>query len=181
MPIKKLKGAEYIYERISTDGRLTGYQVKIRRKGFPDHIASFDDVEAAKSAVRRVLEDQDNGHKVNRFRAYRKTVADVIDDGIAAIDSGKRKVKGSQSERYRLVAFKRNYPALASTPLADATEDIFEDWIEDRLETVKPNSVLRDFRLFKPLFAKAVRTYNLHRSPLQYVKPPREIDELCVR
>ncbi|MBB4051272.1 hypothetical protein GGR20_000890 [Devosia subaequoris] len=48
MLTKKLKGAQYIYERISADGRLTSYQVKIRRKGFPNQITSFDDLEAAK-------------------------------------------------------------------------------------------------------------------------------------
>lgn len=104
-------------------------------------------------------------------------MGDVFDDGIAAIDSGSRKTKGAAEERYRLVAFKRDYPSLAATPLSDATEDMFEDWIEDRLETVKPNTVLRDFRLFKPLFVKAVRKYNLYRSPLEYIKPPRQIDE----
>lgn len=177
MPTYKLQGADHIYERISTDGRLTSYQVKIRRKGFPHQTGSFDDLEAAKRFVREVLGDHDRGHKVDRLISHRKTVGDVIDDGIAAINSGKRKIKGAAEERYRLNAFKRNYPVLMATPLTDATEDIFEDWIEDRLETVKPNTVLRDFSMLKPLFAKAVRKYDLRRSPLEYIKPPREIDE----
>lgn len=177
MPIKKLKNTDHIYERFSADGRLTGYQVKIRRKGFPPQHASFDNVEAAKSFVRQALNDHERGHKVDRLLAHRANVGDVFDDGIAAIDSGSRKTKGAAEERYRLVAFKRDYPGLAATLLCDATEDMFEDWIEDRLETVKPNTVLRDFRLFKPLFVKAVRKYNLYRSPLEYIKPPRQIDE----
>jgi integrase len=177
MPTVKLKGADYIYERISVDGRLTSYQVKIRRKGFPSQTGSFDDLEEAKRFVRQVLSDHDRGHKVDRLVSHRKTVADVIDDAVAAIESGTRKIKGAKEELYRLKAIKRNYPVLMSTPLSDATEDIFEDWIEDRLETVKPNTVLRDFTMLKPLFAKAVRTYDLRRSPLQFVKPPREIDE----
>lgn len=177
MPIKKLKGADHIYERISADGRLTSYQVKIRRTGFPSQTGSFDDLEDAKRFVRLVLSDQDRGHKVDRLISHRKTVVDVIDGGIAALESGKRQIKGVKEELYRLNAFKRNYPVLMTTPLSDATEDIFEDWIEHRLETVKPNTVLRDFNILKPLFAKAVRTYDLRRSPLEYIKPPREIDE----
>jgi hypothetical protein len=35
MPTIKLEGDHYIYERITDDGRLTSYQVKIRRKGSP--------------------------------------------------------------------------------------------------------------------------------------------------
>lgn len=177
MPTKKLKGADHIYERISSDGRLTSYQVKIRRKGFPSQTGSFDDVEDAKRFVRQVLGDHDRGHKVERLISHRKTVVDVIDGGIAALESGKRTIKGVKEELYRLNAFKRNYPVLMATPLSDATEDIFEDWIEHRLETVKPNTVLRDFNILKPLFAKAVRTYDLRRSPLEYIKPPREVDE----
>lgn len=177
MPTRKLKNTDHIYERLSADGRLTSYQVKIRCKGFPSQTESFDDLEDAKRFVRVVLGDQDRGHKVDRLISHRTTVGDVIRDGIAAIDSGKRKTKGAASERYRLVAFNRNYPVLAGTPLSDATEDIFEDWIEDRLETVMPNTVRRDISLLKPLFAVAVRTYDLRRSPLQYVKAPRSIDE----
>jgi integrase len=177
MPTKKLKGADHIYERISTDGRLTSYQVKIRRKGFPNQTGSFDDLEDAKRFVRQVQSDHDRGHKVDRLISHRTTVVAVIDGGIAALESGKRKIKGVQEELYRLNAFKRNYPVLMATPLSDATEEMFEDWIEHRLETVKPNTVLRDFNILKPLFAKAVRTYDLRRSPLEHVDPPREIDE----
>ena len=127
--------------------------------------------------MRQVLADHDRGHKVDRLISHRTTIADVIDDGIAAIDSGKRKIKGGKEERYRLNAFKRNYPALMATTLADATEDMFEDWTEDRLETVKPNTVLRDLNMLKPQFAKAARKYDLRCSPLEHVKPPRTIIE----
>ena len=51
MPIKKLKNTDHIYERLSADGRLTSYQVKIRRKGFPNQTGSFDDLEEAKKFV----------------------------------------------------------------------------------------------------------------------------------
>ena len=74
MPTKKLKGADHIYERTSSDGRLTYYQVKIRRQGFPRQTGSFDDLEDAKRFVRQVLGDQDRGHKVYRLIAHRKTV-----------------------------------------------------------------------------------------------------------
>ena len=177
MPTIKLKGTDYVYERISDDGRLTSYQVRIRRKGFPNHNTSFDDLDEAKRFVRQVLSDHDRGHKVDRLIAQRTTVSDVIDDAINAIDNGRRKTKGASTERLRLVAFKRDFPSLAATTLADVTEDMFEDWISERLEVVKPNTVLRDFTLLKPLFAVAARKYDLRRSPMDYIKPPRSIDE----
>lgn len=177
MPTIKLPGTDFIYERISTDGRLTSYQVKIRRKGFPKQNASFDNLEEARRFVRQILVDQDKGHKIDRLIGHRTLVGDVIDDAILAIDSGRRKTKGSRDERYRLAKFQRDFACLCATALADASEDLFEDWIVERLEVVKPNSVLREFRLLKPLFATAARKYDLRRSPMEHIKPPRSIDE----
>jgi integrase len=177
MPTIKLRGTDYIYERISTDGRLTSYQVKIRRKGFPNHTGSFDDLEEARRFVRKVMGDQDRGHKIDRLIGHRTSVGDVIDDAITALETGRRRVKGKDTELYRLRAFRRNFVTLCATALADATEDMFEDWIAERLEEVKPNSVGRDVRLLKPLFEAAARKYDLARSPLAYIKPPRAIDE----
>ncbi|HWV21794.1 MAG TPA: tyrosine-type recombinase/integrase [Devosia sp.] len=177
MPTLKLAGEQYIYERISTDGRLTSYQVKIRRTGFPQHNASFDDLAEARRFVRTVLGDQDRGHKVDRLAGHRNTVGDVIDGAITALETGRRRVKGAASELYRLKAFRRRNAMLSATALSDATEDMFEDWIADRLEEVKPNTVGRDIRLLKPLFAAAARKFDLVRSPLEYVQAPRAIDE----
>ena len=55
MPTKKLKGTDHIYGRFSADGRLTSYQVKIRKIGFPVQNASFDELEYAERFVRVVL------------------------------------------------------------------------------------------------------------------------------
>jgi integrase len=177
MPTIKLQGTDFIYERISADGRLTSYQVKIRRKRFPRHDTSFDDLEEAKRFVRKVLGDQDRGHKIDRLISHRTSVGNVIEEAIKAIDSGRRMTKGSRDERYRLAKFKKDFPGLCATALADATEDMFEDWMAERLEVVKPNTVLREFRLLKPLFTAAARKYDLLRSPMEYLKPPRSIDE----
>lgn len=177
MPTYKLPGTDYIYERISTDGRLTSYQVKIRRKGFPKHTTSFDDLGEAKRFVRQVLGDQDRGHKIDRLIGHRTCVGDVIDAAIEALETGKRRVKGASTELYRLRAFRRDFGLLCATALSDATEDMFEDWIAERLEEVKPNTVGRDVRLLKPLFEAAARKYDLARSPLAYIDAPRSIDE----
>lgn len=177
MPTVKLEGAEYIYKRIAADGRVTSYQVRICRKPFPPQVASFRDLDEAKRFVRLVLVDQDRGHKVDHLIGHRVRIGDVIDSAIRDIDAGRRKTKGVATERIRLVAFRRNFHVLNNVSLADATEDMFDDWIADRLEEVKPNTVLRDYRLLKPLFTVAARKYDLRRSPLDYIKPPSIIDE----
>lgn len=177
MPLIKLQGSEFIYQRFAGDGRLTSYQVKIRRRSFPSKTASFRDLNEARRFVRQALVAQDRGHKIDHLTAQRVSVGDVIDDAIAKIDNGRRRTKGSNTERIRLNAFRRDFYSLCGVALADVPEEIFEDWIAERLEGVKPNTVLREYRLLKPILAAAARKYDLQRSPLEYVKPPSTIDE----
>lgn len=114
MPTMKLPGTDYIYEPVTADGRLTSYQVKIRRKGFPAHNASFDDLDEAKTFVRLVLGDQE-GHRVDRPAGHKETVGQVIDDAIDDLVSSRRKIKGIGDELYRLRAFwRRRGPAVRS-------------------------------------------------------------------
>ena len=58
MPVIKLANEAHIYERITPDHRLTGYQVKIRRVGYPPYKKTFVDLKEARIAVTRVLADQ---------------------------------------------------------------------------------------------------------------------------
>lgn len=177
MPTKKLKGTDYIYERITADGRLTSYQVKIRRKGFPAHNTSFDDLDEAKAFVRLVLGDQDKGHRVDRLAGHKKSVGQVIDDAIDDLVSGRRKIKGTRDELYRLRAFRRREVLLCGTAMADLTEDQFEDWLEQRLEEVAPSTALREIRQLKPIFRDAARQLDLRYSPMAFLRNPRVIDE----
>lgn len=177
MPTIKLRGETCIYERISSDGRLTAYQVKIRRMGFPHHHASFDDLDEARAFVRQVLHDQDKGHRIDRLAGHRKSVGEVIDDAIDDLESGRRRIKGVRDELYRLRAFRRREVRLCATAMADLTEDMFEDWVEHRLKEVKPSTVLREIRQLKPIFRSAARRLGLLYSPMGFLKNPRVIDE----
>jgi integrase len=177
MPMRKVPGAANIYSRVSTDGRVTSYQVKIRRKSLPKFSKSFDNLDEAKQFVRMSIHENNGEEKHKRSSSIEMSVGDVIDHAIGHIDNGRRRTKGASTERLRLVAFKRDFPALCKTTLTDATEDMFEDWMAQRLEVVKPNTVLRDFTLLKPSFATAARKCALRYSPLEYLKPPRVIDE----
>ena len=181
MPVLKLRNHDHIYERISADGRLTGYQVKIRRKGFPDFTATFDDLDAAKAAVRRVLNDHDDGVRRDRLLAARVTFGDVLDREIAKREKDSCPIKGKESELYRLKAFRRNERALCQTALSALGYDDFDDWKERRLEEVAAGTVLRELRLLRPILNDAVPRYHLVVSPLHYVKNPSVDDERIAR
>jgi len=54
MPVIKLANEAHIYERITCNHRLTGYQVKIRRVGYPPYTKTFDDLKEARIAPHAV-------------------------------------------------------------------------------------------------------------------------------
>lgn len=177
MPLYRLQNHPHVYERLSADGRLTSYQVKIRKAGFPTHVKSFDDLDAADRFVRAVLNDQDRGHKVDRLAGHRKTLGDVIDDAIDNLERGIRDVKGRSTEESRLRKFRRDQVALCATAMADLDETMWEDWLSERLEEVQPNTALREIRLLKPILKQAARRLDLRGSPMEFLKVPRVIDE----
>ncbi len=181
MPLKKLKNHDYIYERISPDGRLTGYQVKVRRKGYPPYTKTFDDLEEAKIAVAQATVDRSQGLRKSRLLAERETLGDVFRHEIKRLEEGKRDVKGKSEELYRLRAFLRRESALCATAMSVLDDNMMEDWIDQRLEEVKPGTVLRELRQIRPILRDAARRLHLPRSPLDYVENPSVQDERVAR
>lgn len=176
MPTKKLDHDSYIYERVSDDGRLTGYQVKIRRAGFPDFTKTFDDLAEARTAVNRVLADQSRGHRFNPLLAERKTLGDVIRAGLEALKNGERVVKGRSEEISRLRGFLLRETALCAHAMAHIDYEMMEDWKQQRLEEVSAGTVKRELTQLRGIFADAARKLHLVCSPLIHVKSPTVMD-----
>lgn len=174
---KNLKRSAVISSVGSKNFGPAKYQVRVGPQCLPVGQTYFDQLGEAVAFAPQVHHGQQRGHKIEQPIDHPATVGDIIDQAIASIDVGRRLTKGASTERLRLCAFKRDFHSLCKTSLVDVTEDMFEDWMEERLETVQPNTVLRELRLLRPLFAAAVRKYDLKRSPVQYLKPPRTIDE----
>jgi len=181
MPTKKLDHDSYIYERISDDGRLTGYQVKIRRAGFPDFTKTFDDLAEARTAVNRVLADQSRGHRFNPLLAERKTLGDVIRAALEALKNGERVVKGRTEEISRLRGFLLRETALCAHAMAHIDYEMMEDWKQQRLEEVSAGTVKRELTQLRGIFADAARKLHLVCSPLIHVKSPTVMDERVAR
>ena len=181
MPVIKLAKEAHIYERITPDHRLTGYQVKIRRVGYPPYTKTFDDLKEARIAVTRVLADQSRGLRINPLLAERSTLADVIKSAIKELENGTRVVKGKTAELCRLRGFLKREQALCAHTMSLLTDTMMEDWRDQRLEEVKPGTVLRELRLLRPILATATRRLQLPVSPLHYVKNPTVRDERVAR
>ncbi len=133
MPTRKLKNHNYVYERISSDGRLTAYQVRIRTTGFPDFVKSFDDLAEADAKVIQVLNDRNNDSRRDYRAAELKSLGDVIDAAIRTIGADTTR-KGRGEDVCRLWASRRNNSGLCATPMAFISHEDWEDWKNDRLD-----------------------------------------------
>ncbi len=84
------RGKLPIFERRSTDGRLLGYQVKIRKKGYPTVARQFDRMADAERFARDELKKMDDGVWVDRKEVQTTTLAEALDRYQLEITPGKR-------------------------------------------------------------------------------------------
>ena len=129
----------------------------------------------------RVLADQSRGLRINPLLAERSTLADVIKSPIKELENGTRVVKGKTAELCRLRGFLKREQALSTHAMSLLTDTMMEDWRDQRLDEVKPGTVLRELRLLRPILATATRRLQLPVSPLHSVKNPTVRDERVAR
>lgn len=179
MPLHVLE--PFIHERITDDGRLTGYQVKIRRVGFPKFTKTFDSLAEARIAVTRVFADQSRGDTRNTLLAERTTLGDVIREAIADLKEGRRVVKGKASELSRLKMFLERDKDLCAHAMSRVTETLMRDWVAERLDDAAAGTVLRELRVLRPILKSATKKLHMVSSPLEDVANPTVQDERIAR
>ncbi|MFD0917426.1 tyrosine-type recombinase/integrase [Pseudahrensia aquimaris] len=160
MPVKKLKNHDYIYERISNDGRLTGYQVKIRHRRFPNFTKSFDRLEDAKEAVYQAQLDRTRGFKGDRTSADKVTVADILNIEIGRLEGGKKPRVDPGPDIARLKRFVRE-EFIVDYSLSNLRREHWEDYIAERLEDVAPATVKRELAAIRPVMRLACEEHHM--------------------
>ncbi|MCA1300581.1 tyrosine-type recombinase/integrase [Stappia indica] len=179
MPTKRLKNHRHVYERISSDGRLTGYQVKIRQKGFPDYAKTFDRLADADAAVVQVLNDRNHGSRRDHRAPERITLGEVLENAIREVQQSDK--KGKDGEAARLSTFIKRYPPFCQMSMANITRQDWVEWKALRLEEVKSSTVRREMNLLMPVMRQAAIDLKMLGSPLDQVSRPQVRDERIIR
>lgn len=100
----------------------------------------------------------------------RKTVLQALDRYGQEVSPTKR---SGAAEALRLAAFARDYPALAKKPFHEFSPSDVAAWCADRLKTVSPASVQRDFNLLRNVWSFGVKQWKWCPSnPWSDVKAP---------
>ncbi len=165
------RGKLPIFDRRAEDGRLMGYQVKIRKPGFPSISRQFDRKADAERFAIDTLRDMNSGTWVDRREAERTSLLEALERYEREVTPAK---KSAESERHVIARWKRH--ALASRSLASLRPGDFAGFRDARLSEGKsPNTVRIELALVSHLFRKAIREWGmgLTANPLANIDKPK--------
>ncbi len=167
-----------ITKRFNRDGAHIGWQVKVRRHGFPPKSKTFEREADAKVWARALETEMDKGAFVDRTLAERTTLGDAIAHYLDAVAPAH---KGAEVETVRLNRFVREEPELCRYALSNLRTHLFEDYRDRRLECVVPGTICREINLLHAVLESVRRRVGLIENPLAHVRRPTVMDERTVR
>ncbi len=159
-----------ICERKNDRGQVIGYQVKVRRKGYPPQSQTFDRKTDADRWARKIEREMDDGVFVDRTAAHQTTLAELIDRYLEEVTPGH---KGVAQERLRLQQMKRS--RIAKHAAATVKSQDFAEWRNTRLKEVAAGTVIRELNSWHAIIEHGRKEWgiNLAENPVHLVKRPK--------
>jgi len=159
-----------IFERYAPDGRHLGYQVRIRRKGWPAVARQFDRLEEARRFAVDTLSQMDRGIFVDRREVEAVTLAEALDRYDREIGPTKKRPDG-------VTAYVRRWKRhpLASRIVATLRATDFAVYRDERLAAgLTGNAVRLELGLIRHLFTIAVKEWGWPvANPIQAIRMPK--------
>lgn len=147
------------------------WQVKIRRKGWPQQAKTFETHEDASRWARKIESEMDDGIFVSRKEAEKTTLSEALDRYLTEKTVHK---KGAEQERNRISQFKRS--KLANRFLASIRGADIAKYRDQRLtEGRSPYTVTNELIILSSLFNVANREWGMESlsNPVSMVSRPK--------
>ncbi len=147
------------------------WQVKIRRRGWPNQTKTFETEEDAKKWARLIECEMDRGLFVSRTEAEKTTIKEALERYRKEVTSNK---KGAEQESYRIDGFIRS--ELAPRYLASIRSTDVARYRDQRLSSgASPFTVNNELILLSHLFSVASREWGMESidNPVSKVKRPK--------
>ena len=132
--------------------RGNGWQVRVRRVGYPDEVKTLSTKFDAEQWARAIECKMDSGQFVDRGIAEQTSFGDVIRRYIKEITPGKR---GCLEETIRLKATLRL--RISGFSMANLTPAAMADYRDERLARCQPSTVVRDLAALSAIINHARR------------------------
>lgn len=149
------------------------WQARVRRKGYPVQIKTFNTRAEAEAWARLIESEIDRGVFVSRAEAESTTLAEALDRYDREIAASK---KGYVQEASLLRTWKGT--VIASRPMASVrSADIAklrDDWLKQTNPPLKPASVVRRLAVLSHVFSIARKEWGMESllNPLELVRKP---------
>jgi integrase len=152
----------------SISRRNDKWQVRVRRKGFPVEVKTFNTRADAEQWARSVEIEMDRGSFVSRSTAEATTLKEVIERYIIDVCRSKR---GGAEETIRLRATCRT--KLAKLTMAALTPMSIAAFRDERLTKVKPATVIRELAYLSAIINHARNEWGINiTNPVASVRKP---------
>ncbi|GHT85867.1 integrase [Betaproteobacteria bacterium] len=147
------------------------YQVKIRRKGYPDQTRTFSTRPEAERWQRDVESEMDRGLYIDRKSAEENTLADILARYKRDVVPGH---KGAATEEFRINAILRDHKQLVETKIAALTSKMLAEYRDERLKAVTAPSVRRELNIISAAINKARREWGISipQNPVELIERP---------
>lgn len=151
--------------------RATGYQVQIRRRGYPCLSKMFDSKREAESWARHYEAEMDKGLFLDRSEADRTTLAELLERYLIEVTPHK---KSASTEQRRIERFLRE-ESLAKYKTTALTGKLIAAYRDKRLGEVTGSSVNRDLSIISHVLNTAIKEWGLHiTNPVPLIRKPKE-------
>lgn len=148
--------------------RGNGWQVRVRRSGYPDEVKTLSTKFDAEQWARTVESDMDRGPFVSRNIAEHTSFGDVIRRYMKEITPEKR---GCIDETIRLTATLRL--KVCKYSMANLTPEVLADYRDERLKSCQPSTVVRDLAALSSIINHARREWSFPiQNPIEMIRRP---------
>jgi integrase len=146
-----------------------GWQVRIRRQGYPDQTKSFETKADAEKWARALESEIDKGQFINVSDAQRTTLGDVIARYLAEVTPS---MKGASEDTIRLKAIMRK--PIARWSMANLSAARIAGFRDERLKEVSAGTVIRELAYLSAIINHARREWGINvPNPVQMVRKPQ--------
>lgn len=167
-----------IIPRKNRNGELIGWQVQVRKRGFPPIMKTFDRRTDAQEWATVIESEMVRKVYKDRTKAERTTFKDAIDAYISDVAPTH---KGARDEILRLKRFLRDEAKLVAHALTNLTTEMFEGYRDRRLKDVSASTVKRELGLLHTVLESVRRSHGMVDNPVSDVRRPKVDDARDVR
>jgi integrase len=146
-----------------------GWQGRVRRRGYPDIVKTFQTKADAEKWARAVESEIDKGQFVSVNEAQRTTLGDVIARYLEEVTPS---MKGASEDTIRLKAIMRK--PIARWSMANLSAARIAAYRDERLKEVSPGTVIRELAYLSAIINHSRREWGINvPNPVHMVRKPQ--------